>query len=168
MLERKGVRIRASRVYCVMRRRKPPSYTSGTTSSNTTPHSKFSYLNYLQGGFSPFAASSPTSLPLGLILLSNHIVLQNLFVYLRAGNIPLSRYAPEVRETKWFLKAAESVNASVASSGSACDLASLGFGFSFFRLFSFSRRVLGSAERSDADLYQDKHTPRCQIFLKDL
>ena len=59
-------------------------------------------------------------------------------------------------------KSAESVNASVASSGSACDLASLGFGFSFFRVFSFSRRVLGSAERSDADLYQDKHTPQCQ------
>ena len=39
-------------------------------------------------------------------------------------------------------KSAESVNASVASSGSACDLASLGFGFSFSRLFSFSRRVL--------------------------
>ncbi|MEE0969654.1 MAG: hypothetical protein U0M06_09815, partial [Clostridia bacterium] len=49
-------------------------------------------------------------------------------------------------------KSAESVNASVATSGSACDLASLGFGFSFFRVFSFSRR----AERSDADLYQDK------------
>ena len=29
-------------------------------------------------------------------------------------------------------------------------------------LFGFWR-VLGSAERSDADLYQDKHTPRCQI-----
>ena len=34
-----------------------------------------------------------------------------------------------------------------------CDLASLGFGFSFFRVFSFSRRVLGSVERSDADLF---------------
>ena len=31
-------------------------------------------------------------------------------------------------------------------------------------------RVLGSAERSDADLYQDKHTPRCQrgVFLSSL
>ena len=62
-------------------------------------------------------------------------------------------------------KIAESVNVSVASSGSACDLASLGFGFSFFRVFSFARRVLGSAERSDADLYQDKHTPRCQMMI---
>ena len=36
-----------------------------------------------------------------------------------------------------------------------------------FRLFRFlvCGRVLGSAERSDADLYQDKHTPRCQNEL---
>ena len=59
-------------------------------------------------------------------------------------------------------KSAESVNTSVASSGSACDLASLGFEFSFLLFFGFARRVLGSAERSYTDLYQDKHTPRCQ------
>ena len=33
-------------------------------------------------------------------------------------------------------------------------------------LFGFWR-VLGSAECSDADLYQDKHTPRCQIDQKN-
>ena len=47
----------------------------------------------------------------------------------------------------------------------ALGSASLGFGFSFFRLFSFSRRVLGSAERSNADLYGDKHTPRCNSIF---
>ena len=30
--------------------------------------------------------------------------------------------------------------------------------------FAVPWRVLGSAERSDADLYQDKHTPRCQKY----
>ena len=38
----------------------------------------------------------------------------------------------------------------------------LDFRFSFF---VFGWRVLVSAERSDADLYQDKHTPRCQIKI---
>ena len=28
----------------------------------------------------------------------------------------------------------------------------------------FCEGVLGSAKRSDADLYQDKHTPRCQSY----
>ena len=49
-------------------------------------------------------------------------------------------------------KSAESVNASVATSGSACDLASLGFGFSFFA-FSVLRGVC-LARRSEA-------TPTC-------
>ena len=36
-----------------------------------------------------------------------------------------------------------------------------------FCFFSFVRRVLGSAERSDTDLYQDKHTLWCQnSFLR--
>lgn len=42
--------------------------------------------------------------------------------------------------------------------------------FRFCRL-TVSRRVLGSAERSDVDLYQDKHTPRCHfvfLFIKRL
>ena len=41
------------------------------------------------------AANSRTSLPLGLKLSSNHVVLRNLFVYLRAGNIPRPRNAPD-------------------------------------------------------------------------
>lgn len=35
-----------------------------------------------------------------------------------------------------------------------------------FCFFSFARRVLGSAERSDADLYQDKHTPRIKTSTR--
>ena len=49
-------------------------------------------------------------------------------------------------------KSAESVNAAVAESGSACDAASLGFGFSFL-LFSVLRGVC-LARRSEA-------TPTC-------
>jgi hypothetical protein len=45
-------------------------------------------------------------------------------------------------------KSAESVNAAVAESGSACDAASLGFGFSFL-LFQFCEACawLGGAKR---------------------
>ena len=59
-------------------------------------------------------------------------------------------------------KLAESVNARVAESGLACDSASLGFEFSFLPPLILWR-VLGSAELSDADLYQDKHTLWCQM-----
>ena len=50
-------------------------------------------------------------------------------------------------------KSAESVNAAVAESGSACDAASLGFGFCSFLLFSVLRGVC-LARRSEA-------TPTC-------
>ena len=40
-------------------------------SQRQNPNGKFSCLTTVYGGFSPFAANSPTSLPLGLILSSN-------------------------------------------------------------------------------------------------
>ena len=68
----------------------------------------------------------------------------------RRKKYPCAKYKRHKNEQN--PKSAESVNAAVAESGSACDAASLGFGFSFL-LFSVLRGVC-LARRSEA-------TPTC-------
>ena len=69
--------------------------------------------------------------------------------------------------TEKIQKAAERSFAGVCASGLARNPAPARL-WIFVRFVHFVRRVLGSAERSDADLYQDKHTPCSQCSYEDL